>query len=336
MKQMNKNNHFIFRALKTLVIPVAVYLLFTIISGGVFGNANVMITVLKNVCEGAILAWALMIIMITGMLDMSIGAAAILGAIIGGSIAKANGFGMAGWVICIILSCMVISMVTACAVIFTKLPSMVVTLGLVLVYEALTIMVNDSKGISTTYLGLATVPACYIVFLICACIVVFIMHFTKSGNQLRALGSDQANAATMGLNVRKIKFKAFLISGFLVGVASVMMLSYNSKLSSAENMSSVARVFTALMAVVIGQFLSRNCDQILATFIGAFVMKMMASGLLSLGISATWQNVCIGIFLLVFMSISTNQERVNQYFSNRRRARAIMESMENREGGVKV
>ena len=323
MLQKGKGKDIALRLLKALIIPVAVYLLFTILSGGVFGRPNVMLTILKNVCKGAFLAWAMMIIMTTGMLDMSMGANAILGAIIGGNFANSMKFGLVGWMICMIVCCVAISMITACVVIFTRLPSMVVTLGLILVYEALTISLSNSKGVNTTHLVLAAAPWCYIVFGAAAVLLIILLRFTKMGTEFCAIGNGTLIAKAMGANIIRIKFKAFFISGIFVGIASVMMLSNMSKFNPQENLASLAEVFTALMAVVIGQFLSKYCDQILATLIGTFVMKMMASGLLSLGLSATLQNVCIGVFLLVFMAISTNQDRVATYFSNRKKAKAI-------------
>jgi ribose transport system permease protein len=88
-------------------------------------------------------------------------------------------------------------------------------------------------------------------------------------------------------------------------------------------MSSLSYVFNSLLAVTIAQFISKYCGQVLATIIGTFTMKMLASGLLGMGISATWQNVCIGIFLLIFIAYSTNQQRFNDYLADKRRAAAI-------------
>jgi len=315
------------RMVKLLAVPIFIYLLFTILSGGSFGSSRSMIKLISSCCYSIAFAWGLMILWSTGIYDMSIGSVMLLGCIIGGNLSKMIGGGLPGMIICIILACVVIQTISALIHLLLNLPGMVVSFGLTIGYEALTQVFFNKKGVSTEYYQLNIAPWCYVCIAVTALLIILIYRYTKIGNHLNALGTAPAIAKNMGINIKKTKFTSFVISGVFIGIAAVMYLSKQANISAVKEMSSMLLTFEAVMSVFIGMFLSAYCNQVLATFVGTMIMNMLGMGLLSLGINSTGQNICQGIFLLLFMTISINQYRVLQYFKDRKRAKQLNEQV---------
>ena len=67
------------------------------------------------------------------------------------------------------------------------------------------------------------------------------------------------------------------------------------------------------MGVMIGMYLS-SCNPVIGSFVGAFCISVVGSGLVALGIESRLQNVVVGIFLMVFIGLKSNQDRLQKIF----------------------
>lgn len=311
------------RIIKVIILPVVVYLLFTILSKGTFGNAEQMGKMIGGSLYAVSLAWGVMILWTSGLNDMGCGAVVYLAAIIGGNTSKMLGLGEVGFVICIILTAIVLQTISGLVISLLKLPAMAASFGTAMAYEAMTQFVFGGTGISTSYYKLALVPWNYIALAVTAVLVILLLNYTKIGRHMRAMGKAPELAQNMGINIVKTKILTYTISGVFIGIASVMYLTRAATITAIVEMQSFTLSMNAIMAVVIGIFLGMYCDKILGTFIGAIVMTMLGSGLLAIRVPATLQPVFQSLFLLIFMVYSTNQYKIMQYFKDKKRAKLI-------------
>ena len=128
----------------------------------------------------------------------------------------------------------------------------------------------------------------------------FLLHRTRFGRTVYAVGGSEGSAQLMGLPVRATKLWVYVISGTLAGVATVV---YTSRLGSAQNITGIGWELDAIAAVVIGgTLLTGGSGFLLGSVIGALVLGLM-NVLITRdgGIPAEMTTIITGGILLVFV-----------------------------------
>jgi len=101
----------------------------------------------------------------------------------------------------------------------------------------------------------------------------FILHRTRTGRTVYAIGGSEPSAALMGLPVHATKMWVYVISGLLAGVASVV---YTARLGIAQNITGIGWELDAIAATVIGgTLLTGGVGFVLGSVIGALVLGLM-------------------------------------------------------------
>jgi simple sugar transport system permease protein len=112
--------------------------------------------------------------------------------------------------------------------------------------------------------------------LIAALVVIvafFVLHKTRLGRTVYAIGGSEQSALLMGLPVVRTKLLVYVISGTLAGLAAVV---YTSKLGIAQNITGVGWELDAIAAVIIGgTLLTGGAGFVLGSVIGALVLGLM-------------------------------------------------------------
>lgn len=311
--------------LKALILPVAVYIMFALLSGGSFGNARGMMVIVRQSVMSVLVAWGMCMNMQMKMWDMSAGSVVVLAGILGGRAMLYTNTGLVGMIVFTIIASIVLSLAIFVVYHYMHVPSIVSAVGMMMIYEALSMLLFNAEGVKVrgNLTILARTPYCFIVLAICGVIIYLIFNRTSIGYHVRTIGNNQQVAANIGVNVRNTRFKSFFVEGILLGMAAVMSLSNKGGAASVSGMESMSVSFDALMSVYIGMFLSKYCNLIVGIVLGTFSMKMLNAGLISIGLSATLQKVATGIFLIIVIGISSNQARITRFFEDRRRIRRI-------------
>lgn len=104
-------------------------------------------------------------------------------------------------------------------------------------------------------------------------IAFFVLHRTRMGRTVYAIGGSEPSAALMGLPVARTKVWIYVISGTLAGLASVV---YTARLGSAQNITGIGWELDAIAATVIGgTLLTGGAGYVLGSVIGALVLGLM-------------------------------------------------------------
>jgi ribose/xylose/arabinose/galactoside ABC-type transport system permease subunit len=319
---MSKAKDYGLRAIKSLLLPVVVYLVFLVIGNGRFGSAPSMIVIARQSVMPILISFALACNMSVGMWDFSAGAVVVVSAIVGGNLTKMTGLGIPGLIVFCVLTAVILSAFTGVLYNVMKVPSMVLTIGLVLVYETVTFLIFDGNGalISGAITKLAKSPYCFVVLAVMFGIFYLIFNYTPFGHNVRALGNGQLIARNAGLNPGRTKFISFVFGGIFLGMAAVMLISMKGMVKASGSMATVSTVFDAMMGIFIGLFLTKYCNLAFGVFIGAFTMKMLNAGLIAVGLSSTVRDITSGLFLLLILGISSNQGRISEFRAKRKRA----------------
>ncbi|MBQ9811409.1 MAG: hypothetical protein IJM52_09640, partial [Spirochaetales bacterium] len=258
------------------------------------------------------------------MWDFSAGAVVVASSIIGGNLMKLTNTGIPGMFIFCVLCGVLLSSLTGFLNNKLKVPMLVLTIGLIFIYEALPrVIFPRGVTIRDKYTLFASAPYNYIVLLVMALICYYLYQKSSYGHNIKALGGGKEIARAAGLNEPKIMQMGFTIAGLFLGVGAFINISEQGQIMNVASLDSAGLVFNALMGYFLAHFMSRYCPLPLALILGNFTMTMLSNGFVALGWPATMQSVTTGFFLLILLGVSANQARFIKWRMDKKRAKEI-------------
>lgn len=307
MKEQSKVLNMIKRALLSLIIPVGMWAVFAVLSKGRTASQAMFLATLRQCVMPSIICYGLMLNMSVGMMNFAAGGMMLCACIVGGNLAKMTGSGVPGLVVFCVLVCVVEGVIVGLLYRSMHVPSIVLTIGMMLIWEAFPkIMFVAGLNLTPDYTILTRSPYCFYVMVIALVAFYLIYNRTAFGHNLRAIGSNQAIANSVGLDSDKIKFLSFSIGAVFLGVGAVLYASTSGEIRNVSSLGSMVIMMDGFMGMFIAMFIAQFCDMSLAVLFGVFAMKMLTNGFVALGMSATVRDIVQGIILLVLMVISAN------------------------------
>ena len=291
----------------SLIIPVGIFAIFAILTGGRTATMAMFTATIRQSIVPILICWGLILNMSAGMINFSAGAVVLFAGIIGGSLARDTGLGVLGVVIFCMLMAVLAGAITGFLYNRIRVPAMVLTIGLLLIWESVPRFVHPA-GVHITFdmTLLARTPYNYIVLGIMFVAFHLLFNKTAFGHNLRAIGNNQAIANSAGLNIDKIKFLSYLFGAVFLGAAAIINVSETAELRNVASMASMTIMMDAFMGMFMAMFLSRYCNMSLAVIIGTFSMRMLSNGFVAMGFSSTARDIVQGLFLLALLTISAN------------------------------
>ena len=300
-----------------------VILLFWAISGDRFMSVRNWSFIAQQAPVLMLLAFAQLMIITTGSIDISIGSSLAFSAFLG-----ALGmlwFGDVGLIVGIFAGGFV-GMVNGLVISLLKIPSFVTTLAMLIIMRAVVIIVSDGTAIYITdgsisggtnissvmapwLLSMGKFPAIFFI----AAIVTFFMwiFYEKSsfGQQLRALGGNEKVLRLVGVNVTLFKVKVFMAAGLMVGLAACVNLA---RAGAATPQAGLMIELDAIAAVALGGTpLTGGYGSVIRTVIGALTLTIVRNGLTIAGVPPSWSQVALGVLLITAIAISLNRKKVD-------------------------
>lgn len=288
---------------------LAVYLIFKIIRPNNFGSLSNLFSYLQQALMPAVAGCGLYFIVIMGLFDFSIGANIVLSALIG--VIVGNKIGYVGFVISIVAVASLLGLINGIVYVKCRIPSIIVTIGLMIIYECLgALLASGSVFTLSKDLGaFGHAPMNIIFSLIAFAIAYYFLKCTKIGIYTHAIGSNEKSAENMGINVKKYKVIAFVLAGFFAGLMSILTVSYGNAMSPSTNMASMSRSFTPLMGCFFALAFKNSINPIISIIAGEFIITMIMSGLIVVGVPSTLQNLVIGVTLIIIILLTCRVER---------------------------
>ena len=307
-------------AVKVILLPVFVYLLFFICSGGKFGRPASLIMNLKQSLAPTLISFAMCCNMLCDRMDLSAGAVVMLSAMFGAKMVYLYGIGLVPFALLVLGTGIVLGTVSGLMYRLLRVPAIVTALGVCMVYETLSNLASISwvtaiKGETTT---LGRFPYCLIIFAVMFALFYIIFNYTKFGYNVRACASSQQIAKNGGVHTKRTAFLCYVVSSLFLGVAALLKISIQGSIDTPMYMSSTNIIFNCMLGIYVGLALEQYCNLLIGIFIGNFVLNMLTTGLLSLGLSASLQDTASGIFLLVIMIFTYNNQRVMDFITDRK------------------
>ncbi len=315
--------------LKTWEALLVVLLLVSILLGSLlspyFLSGFNFYAVTSNIMEIAIMALPMTLIIIVGEIDLSVASVLGLASVVLGFLwQRSNSMPLA--IIAALLVGLVAGYFNGVLVTRLALPSLVITIGTLALFRGLAYVVLGDQAVSNfptafTNFGFGTIPGTELpwsglIFAALVLIFAVVLHFSRLGRQLYAMGNNKEAARFAGINVARIKLALFILSGLLAALAGVI---FTARFSSARPDNAVGFELEVVTVVLLGGvdiFGGRGSlpGVVLATFIVAILQNIL--GLKN--ISGDIQSLAIGL-LLILSVLGPNLARRIQVVVARRR-----------------
>ncbi|MFF1875230.1 galactofuranose ABC transporter, permease protein YjfF [Streptomyces sp. CB03911] len=147
--------------------------------------------------------------------------------------------------------------------------------------------------------GMFVSPSAVIAVLVVA-VAFVLLHHTRSGRNVHALGGSEQSALLMGLPVARTKIGVYAVSGFCSALGGVLLTFY---MLSGYGLHAVGLELDAIAAVVIGgTLLTGGTGYVLGTVLGVLVLGLIQTVISFQGtLSSWWTRIVIGALLFVFI-----------------------------------
>jgi ribose transport system permease protein len=293
-------------------------------------------SVLNFNAQFGLIALGMTFVIMTGGIDLSVGGIAALASVVA-ALNSSHGFFYALFLA--IITGTLVGIVNGVVVAWMRVPPFITTLATLYIVRGIALrLINDAASINLdqksdfTTIGGTTVgegilspplPFTVPLLLIAFIIGIFVLHYTRFGRYVLAIGGNPEAAKLMGLPVKRTLFLVYTLSGALAGLVGVL-LAINLNGGSATEGNGWELI--AIAAVVVGgTLLTGGVGSIFGTLVGSLLLSMIVEILQlennytldhggGLYLNSFWQNVIRGIFLLIVVLL---QSRLQQQRAKR-------------------
>jgi rhamnose transport system permease protein len=319
---------FAFRELGLLVFIVLLCAVFQVANHNFLSLSNIS-DLLSNTAILAILAVGMMMVILTGGIDLSIGATLALAGMVSALTVKSF-MGMPPVVLLLegtIVGVAAGALIGLLVARFKVLP-IIATLGFMNIIRGLTYVISGGAWVSSYQMSdgfkaLATGSVAGINILIIFAVVIFAAFYyfishTRTGRQVYAVGSNPDAADISGIPRKRVVWLVYAIMGALAGFAGVLWVA---KFASAQGDTATGYELSVIAATVLGGVsISGGSGKVSGLLLGTILLGILNNALPLVNVSPFWQQAIQGFVILAAVLTNVLVKRNNQRFALRRRA----------------
>lgn len=290
------------------LLALAVLFLTSALASPYFLQVQNLLNILRQVSYSGIIALGMTFVIIAGGIDLSVGSMlALVGAL---AVMTLNGTGgTTGSIVLAIGAALVLGGVLGLAngVAITKgrIAPFIVTLGTMAIFRSLTLYVGDAgefRSVSEDYgnMGMSTVlavPTPVWVWFLLAGLSNVLLNATRFGRHVCAVGSNERVAKYSAINVDRVRLWTYVIAGLTVGVSAILLSSRLNSLSS-TNFGKDYELDSIAAVIIGGTPMTGGRGSIWGTIVGAIILGIINNMLNMLGVSPYLQGTVKGIVII--------------------------------------
>ena len=262
----------------------------------------------------ALLAGCIVYLLSMGEIDLSFGWILNLSAVIAGVSMIA---GVPVWIAIIIgiIAGGAMGAINGVLTVFMRLPLIIVTLGTASVYQGISLITNKSGSVVPTDEKITTniffralggdietpIPI-ILIFVVLAFVVLHLMlHKTRFGYRILAIGSNPEAARLVGIPTKQTKILVCALMGFVSGIGGVLFLGFRGAVDPTTGANLLLPVVAA--AIIGGTPLSGGAGTVWGSLYGALIVGVIGVGVVFLGINAVWSTLVTGLVILFAIGV---------------------------------
>ncbi|WBU37922.1 ABC transporter permease [Homoserinibacter sp. YIM 151385] len=318
---------------RAFIALIVLIIVFALLSDS-FLTLNNVITMTRHVAMNAILALGMLFVILKGGIDLSIGSTVGLSGVVAGVLLQGLRIDSldvvlypAVWVVilCSLAVGTLVGFVNGFLITRFNVAPFIATLGMLYVARGAALLI--SNGSTYPRLGgdpelgntgfnligggrLLGVPSAIWIMIVFAIIAVFVLRKTPFGRWVYATGGNERAAELAGVQVKKVKLRVYMISGFCAATAGLII---SSELTAAAPQTGETFELNAIAAVVIGgAALTGGRGNVRGVLLGAFVIGFLSDGLVIVGVSTFWQVAIKGAVIILAVVLDQAQQRITR------------------------
>lgn len=278
-----------------------------------FATVNNLLNVTRQVSIVLIISIGMLCVVISGEIDLSVGATAALAGVTCATIMKSTDSILLGVMMALLIG-LLVGLINGSLVVFGKIPSFIVSLSMMWMVRGVALVWTSGRAVSSlprpfSFIGagyVGIIPASTILSILLLIVAYFFIHKTKHGVYFKAIGSNLEAANLSAISIRKYKMTAFLTSGLMSAIGGIII---TSKLLSAQAIAAEGMEMDVLSAVILGgASLSGGIGSVGGTLIGALIIGVVNNGMNQLGISAFYQQIVKGAIIVVAVLVRQHKK----------------------------
>lgn len=288
-----------------------IYFAFVLLAGALavtsppFRSLGNLENILQQISVNGILAVGMTFVIITAGIDLSVGSVLALSAVVATSLAHPATHVLIVPVLAGVLTGLVCGAVNGLLIAWKRLAPFIVTLGMMTVARGLALVYTSGRpviNLSDSYdkIGggaLGNLPFPAMILFAVVVLGVFLLHYTRFGRYVFAVGGNELAAKVSGVNTHRILVGVYALTGALAGLAGIVL---SSRVMSGPPSAGEGYELDAIAAVVIGgTSLSGGVGSLAGTVVGVLIIGVMNNGLDLLDVSSYWQQIVKGLIIVV-------------------------------------
>lgn len=315
------------REMSLLAITVFVAAIVTLRSPAFLAWGNFQ-DILKQSSILLIISIGQLLVILTGGIDLSV--ASTIG-LTGMAVALLNWWHPGIPLVLIVLLSMTLGLVlgsfNGLLVSVFSIPAIVTTLGTMSIYRGLVIVLSGGTEVSADKLGsvFTQFPQGHLlgfsnmiaIALLVSLLFAAFLYLTRTGRELYGVGGNSTAAAFVGINVKKINFSVFALSGVLSGLAGYLWVAFYA--SAANDSATGLELQTVAACVISGVSIMGGSGTIVGVILGSVFLGIVNNALTVVHISPFWQEAIEGFMILLAIVVNTAlDQRVESNMLRRR------------------
>ena len=272
-----------------------------------FASERNLFNVARNFAFVAIIAIGMTAVIASGGIDLSVGSSVVLSAMV---ISVAMSGGLPFWISAVLAlgAALLVGLLNGVLIAYAGMPAFVVTLGTLSAARSLAMVLSDNKmiwefgpdhDILLWVGGGSTFGLPHPLYVLTALTIVMSLAFkwTRWGQHLFAIGSNENAAVLTGIAVKPLKVSIYMFSAFTAGLAGILMAGWLGSVTT--NLGQAMELTVIAAAVIGGANLAGGEGTAFGAVVGALLIEVIRNSLILLGISTFWQGMFIGTFIIV-------------------------------------
>lgn len=273
-------------------------------------------TVLAAVSAGQV------VILLSGGVDLSVGAVTVLTTFVVGKLAAEAGLPGVLALVLGIMAGALLGAVNGVLVAFLRLNPFIVTLGTLSIFTAFITLISKGQiidgerfdwfiNLTGAYfkVGGFTVTAGMVVVALLYLVLAYALLQTAWGRHVFAVGDDEEVARLLAIRVRRVRVSVYLVAGVIMAIAGWVLIG---RTGSASPQAALTINLDSITAVVIGgTSLAGGRGSIVGAVIGSLIVAVLRNGLFLAGVPALYQDLAVGVLIIVAVALDRWIRRVH-------------------------
>lgn len=257
----------------------------------------------------------------TGRFDFSTGAVMLISGVLSAKVSYSLGLGPIGMMVIACFTGIVVGLIIGLIYVISKLPPMIVGLGMALILEGIVAIISGGLkpirfGTDSSYYQFAINPVCLVIISVLALSVMIILfHYTKFGNDYRALQTGQKISVNTGVNEKLNAVVCYTVAGGLFGVAGALSICSTNGTTPTINFTSIATMFACFLPLFFSGLISKYINKQIAILLSCMAYEFLQIGFGSImfvnaGFTLEIRSLVESIILVLFLIYINNENKI--------------------------